>query len=687
MKNAWPLLGSIALGLALTACGGGGGGGSGGAIGVPQTGGGDGGASTPTPSPAVHTGVLLDSAVAGLSYRTETQRGTTDQNGTFTYLSGEQITFSLGATEFPAVMAASTLTPLDLAGTRELTNPLLTNLLVLLQSMDRDGNPGNGITITQAAQQAAATLEPLPIHSDSAGFNAALAQLLAKVEGVNQAPITPAQARTHFAETARTLGVNVAPLSSAGPDQFMRAGGSATLDGGASTDANRDTLTYQWSIQDTPAGGDAHLSSPTVVKPVFNAFKEGDYRLRLVVNDGTFDSEPSYVTVTVLPAAAPARPVASAGLPQGVLTGSVVTVDGSASVSIPSGRPLTYLWSFVAKPVGSNATIMPSGVTQQFVADRPGEYLVNLIVFDESLQSTASYVSITAAVGNAAPVANAGASKSVYPGVNVSLSGAGSFDANLDPLTYAWSITSKPAGSIATLSSANLIATGFTPDVEGDYVLTLTVNDGKTNSAPANVTINASATCHSTAGDQASFTYDWNIGTQKVTLKNTNPCDTLYVWATSAPIYAGMPNGVIDVRQNLVPGATLVMDAVLPGSPSWKPNVIYATANGRNFNFSPSQAGHGTDLTLEIEVMDKATGHSATLSDFAESFSIGGTEDHYGICSTFAWVDRRNGAYSVGAAPASPSAECYVGNIQGYSTGGDATWLPALRYFLTAPRP
>jgi hypothetical protein len=56
------------------------------------------------------------------------------------------------------------------------------------------------------------------------------------------------------------------------------------------------------------------------------------------------------------------------------------------------------------------------------------------------------------------------------------------------PVTYLWTLTSKPAGSVAALSSTTSPQPTFTADVAGDYVVTLVVNDGTASSAPSTVT-------------------------------------------------------------------------------------------------------------------------------------------------------------------------------------------------------
>lgn len=92
---------------------------------------------------------------------------------------------------------------------------------------------------------------------------------------------------------------------------------------------------------------------------------------------------------------------------------------------------------------------------------------------------------------NVAPVTNAGASQTVSALSVVTLDGSGSFDANGDPLTYQWTLSTKPSGSAAKLSAATSAKPTFTADAVGNYVATLVVNDGKLSSQAATITVAA----------------------------------------------------------------------------------------------------------------------------------------------------------------------------------------------------
>ena len=118
-------------------------------------GGGGGGDS----SSSALTGTFVDSPVINIGYRTATQNGNTNSQGEFRYLQGEMVTFFIGDLEFPPVLGDAIVTPLDMAGTDDVGDPMVVNIIRLLQSLDKDGIPSNGITITQAAKDNAVDLD------------------------------------------------------------------------------------------------------------------------------------------------------------------------------------------------------------------------------------------------------------------------------------------------------------------------------------------------------------------------------------------------------------------------------------------------------------------------------------------------------------------------------------------------
>ena len=177
---------------------------------------------------------------------------------------------------------------------------------------------------------------------------------------------------------------------------------------------------------------------------------------------------------------------ANIAVAQSVPVGSLVTLDGSASTA-DLGRTLSYAWSLESRPSGSTASLSSAtAVKPNFSTDVAGIYVVKLIVNDGTVNSTAATSSIKA---NAAPAANAGTAQSVIIGSGVALDGRGSSDTNGDPLTYVWTLASKPVGSNASLSSLTSATPTFIPDIPGTYVSNLVVNDGQLNSDAVSVIV------------------------------------------------------------------------------------------------------------------------------------------------------------------------------------------------------
>jgi len=156
MRNKY-LIPVVALS-ALTACGGSGGGGSSEDITENII-----DKNEPTPFTDVLTGRFVDSPVQGLRYETASQSGLTNSLGEFTYREGESVTFHIGGTQLGIAPGSDTITPFSLFGisalateaeiTLALTGDTVNsfdraiNTATLLQTLDIDGDPNNGINI------------------------------------------------------------------------------------------------------------------------------------------------------------------------------------------------------------------------------------------------------------------------------------------------------------------------------------------------------------------------------------------------------------------------------------------------------------------------------------------------------------------------------------------------------------
>ncbi|MFZ1829047.1 MAG: PKD domain-containing protein, partial [Candidatus Competibacteraceae bacterium] len=161
-------------------------------------------------------------------------------------------------------------------------------------------------------------------------------------------------------------------------------------------------------------------------------------------------------------------------------------LDGSASSDV-DGDALTFQWTPVAWPEGLPPVLAnPASVNPGLTLARAGAYTVQLIVNDGRVDSAPD--SVTVSTENARPVAEAGPAQTVPLNATVQLNGAGSRDADGDPLTYQWTLTSAP-GALPTVQNSTTVNPTFVASQPGEYVAQLIVNDGKVNSDPDTVTV------------------------------------------------------------------------------------------------------------------------------------------------------------------------------------------------------
>lgn len=216
-------------------------------------------------------------------------------------------------------------------------------------------------------------------------------------------------------------------------------------------------------------------------------------------------------------------PVVNAGPDRTVtLPASTVTITGSASDT--DGTISGYAWTRVSGPNtptfsgASTATLTASGLVQ-------GTYIFRLTATDNNSATASDEVTVTVN-GNAAPVADAGADKTVnLPTNSVVLNGSGT-DSNGTITGYQWTQRSGPStAALAGANTANLTASNL---IAGNYVFRLTVTDNggatgfddvnvNVSSSPnPNLALNRPVTVSSTenAGTPASGAVDANLATR-----------------------------------------------------------------------------------------------------------------------------------------------------------------------------
>lgn len=180
------------------------------------------------------------------------------------------------------------------------------------------------------------------------------------------------------------------------------------------------------------------------------------------------------------------------------------------------------------------------------------------------------------------------------------LSGASSYDNQGSALTYSWELVSAPGGSDRTTADLNTSTSAqptFNPDVPGDYLFTLTVNDGGTSSLPVDITVTVVERDHNTdpvanagADQSTSATGDC----QPISYGVSYECDdcsggTFYLSATSS---SDADSDRLEYTWELVTGSSSY--ATMSDSEGDSTSVTFSAV--------PSSYGVNTDYTATVRL-------------------------------------------------------------------------------------
>ena len=297
-----------------------------------------------------------------------------------------------------------------------------------------------------------------------------------------------------------------------------KIGLAAAVTGACSTDPQALGLSYAWSLREQPLGGHATIHDPSAIVPAFAPDVPGDYRLRLVVSNGTLTSAPADIVISVsdcgvnapVVASISAEPSATVSTGQAVRLSPMVTDADTDAACAAHADVFSYAWRFEDLPVGSAAALNdPTAIHPSFTPDVPGTYVARVTVTDPTGRTATDTISITVGVcGSNAPVIesiSAEPSATVSTGQAVRLTPTFS-DADTETgcaahapvFTFAWRFEELPAGSAATLNDTTAIRPSFTADVPGAYIVRVTVTDPTGRSATDITTVTVGV-CRSNA--------------------------------------------------------------------------------------------------------------------------------------------------------------------------------------------
>ena len=232
------------------------------------------------------------------------------------------------------------------------------------------------------------------------------------------------------------------------------------------SDPDLDPLTF--AIVLGPTNG-ALSGVPPNVTYTPNANYSGPDSFTFKANDGTVDSLPATVSITVTAVNSP--PVANA---QAVITPEDTAIAITLTGSDLDNDPLTF--AIVTGPTNGALAGTPPNVTYTPNANYFGPDSFTFKVNDGTLDSLPATVSITVTPVNDPPVITSTPVLTATVGVPYSYQVVAN-DPDNDPLIY--SLTSPPAGM--TISGAGLVS--WTPALAGPQPVTVNVSDGSASAA------------------------------------------------------------------------------------------------------------------------------------------------------------------------------------------------------------
>ena len=279
---------------------------------------------------------------------------------------------------------------------------------------------------------------------------------------------------------------NIAPIANAGADKTITLPTNSVSLSGTGTDADGIVSSYLWTKISGPA---ATITSAASAATTVTALVKGTYLFELKVTDNAGAIGRDTMKVIVNPAGN-IPPVANAGADK-IITLPTNSVSLSGTGTDADGTVSSYLWTKISGPAATITSATSAATTVTALVQ--GTYLFELKVTDNQGAVGRDTMKVTVnAAGNIAPIANAGADKTItLPTNSVSLSGTGT-DADGTVSSYLWTKVSGPA---ATITSATSAATTITALVKGTYLFELKVTDNKGAAGrdTMKVTVNAAA--------------------------------------------------------------------------------------------------------------------------------------------------------------------------------------------------
>lgn len=500
---------------------------------------------------------------------------------------------------------------------------------------------------------------------------------------------------------------NVAPTASitGAPGGAINEGDLVSLGTTVSDVGAADTHSYAWSV--TKDGNPYTLANGTVTNASNFNFVPGDngtYVVSVVVTDDDNGS------VTVSTAGIVVNNVAanvSVTAPDSGTEGSAITF--TANVTDPgSADTHTYLWSLTkdGNPVDlTGLTVNGSSFT--YTPPDEGDYVATVVVSDDDgADTTAS--SSTVEVSNVAPTPTINGTPDDSPeGTQISLTSSVTDPGSTDTFSYAWSVTKDGQAYDLTGVTTNASTFSFTPNDNGDYVITLTVTDndgGATTVHSSTVEVTNVAPTATLSGEPIGSIDEGDSVSLTVTPSDASSVDTFtYAWMVEKDNAAFvLPNNAVidqstfsftptdngsyvvscvvtddDSGSYVASTGTITVDNVNPtGSISGEP--VGSVVEGSSVSLTATPADVGSADTHSFAWSVTKDGDPFTLPNNAVTHSASFTfvpTDNGDYVATVVITDDDNGSVNVSTGTITVTNANPTASVTGPSTGNEGTSL------------
>ena len=280
---------------------------------------------------------------------------------------------------------------------------------------------------------------------------------------------------------------NLPPIVNAGVDVVEYLPTNAAVCNGDASDPDGNVTAYDWTQVSGPSA--AVLVNKNTKSLTASSLKAGTYTFRLKAVDDKGASSNDDVKVIISSTTTNTAPVVSAGADRTItLPTNLVDIQGSAS---DADGIASYSW---AKVSGGAATLSGQTTSKLRAANLvAGSYVFRLTAKDTKGAVKSDDVLVTvksATTANQAPIANAGANKTVHlPTTSVTLYGSAK-DNDGSIASYKWT---QYGGAYAAIGNSTSAAATITGLKAGSYYFRLTVKDNAGATDYDNVLVSVSS--------------------------------------------------------------------------------------------------------------------------------------------------------------------------------------------------